>query len=257
MTDPRGNGPPSRTQRHRSATVQTVAGVLAASDRAPAAARAWFYDEQWLRTAVGTGEDHTLYRAERDVLPPRRGTVEWRFDRVSYLAGDLPSGELNRSTGHWNPATQWEVFQVDAGEVVLVVRAPGPGRPTELVRCGPGSVLPLLPGSWHLTYVWRGPAVVVNAYSVTAEHADPNGKYFTRRPLRCGLRRDGSGVAVFRDPADPAQDCGDPVWRVAAQRAETDPELPPLEAVFGGDPDGRLLARLEESCARLEQRIGG
>ena len=145
------------------------------------------------------------------------------------------------------------MFQVDAGEVVIVVRRPGSGRPTELVRCGPGSVLPLLPGSWHLTYVWRGPAVVTNAYSVTPEHADPAGKYFTRGPVRCGLRRDLSGVVVFRDGSAPAQDRGEPVWRVAAERLG--PGLPPLEDVFAGDPEGTLLSLLEDSCARLDRRI--
>ena len=242
-------------QRQQSVTVQTVAGVLAASDRAPDGTRVWFHEEPWLRAAV-RDSDHTLYRAERDVLPPRRGSAEGRLDRVRYPAGDLPSGELNRSTGHWNPAEQWEVFQVDAGEVVIVVREPGADRPTELVRCGPGSVLALPPGSWHLTYVWRDPAVVTNAYSVTPEHADPAAKYFSRGPLRCGLRRNGSGVLVFRDPADPAQDCGEPVWRSAEERAGADPGFPPLEEVFAADPDGQLLARLEDSCARLEQRIG-
>src|SRR2546430_11564439 len=131
-------------------TVQTLANVFAASDRAPAGARAWFHDEQRLR-ATGLAAEHVLYRAERDVQPPLRGTVEWRLDRVTYPAHDLPSGELNRSTGHWNPAGQWEVFRVDAGEVVIVVRAPGPERTTELVHCGPGSIPPLPPRPWHPT----------------------------------------------------------------------------------------------------------
>jgi hypothetical protein len=232
-------------------TVQTLANVFAASDRAPAGARAWFHDEPRLRAAVLAAE-HVLYRAERDVLPPVRGTVEWRLDRVTYPADDLPSGELNRSTGHWNPAGQREVFRVDAGEVVIVVRAPGPEQPTELVHCGPGSMLPVLPGSWHLTYVWHGPAIVTNAYTVTADHPGPDGKYFTRPPVRCGLHRGGAGVVVLRDRTDPDQDRGEPVWRTAEQQRRFDPELPSLEAVFTDDPDGRLLARLEECCARIE-----
>jgi hypothetical protein len=246
-------------QRHGETMVQTVSRVLAGSDSVPHAFRAYFHDEARLRRAIGR-TDHLLYRADRDPLPPRAGTDdgageprEWRLDRVFYPAEDLPTGELNRSTGHWNPAGQWEVFQVDRGEVVLVVRAPGPGRPTELVRCGPGTVLALLPGSWHLTYVWRGPAVVTNAYSVAAEHLRPGDKYFTRGPLRCGLRRDRGEVVVFRDEADPVQDSGPPVWRAAAEGALAG--VPPLEAVFAGFPDeGELMARLEGHCARLEQR---
>jgi hypothetical protein len=251
-------------QQERIVTRQTLAAVLAASDRAADGARAWFLDESRLRAAAQDG-DQLLYEAERDILPPVRGIAEWRLDRVWYPAADLPTGELNRSTGHWNGTDQWEVFQVDSGEVVIVVRAPGSGRPIELVRCAPGSVLPLPPGCWHLTYVWRGPAVVTNAYSVTADQPGPEVKYFTRRSVRCALRRAGSGVVVVRDPdgertdrdgAEPAQDGGDPVWRDAEQPARIDPLLPALEEVFAGDPDGRLLARLEESYARLGQRTG-
>ena len=251
---------------HRSAasTAQTLSRVLDGSAGAPEACRAYFHDEPALR---GAG-DRELYRAERDVLPPRDGVLDdgtgprrWRLDRVRYPAADLPSGELNRSTGHWNPAGQWEVFQVDAGEVVLVVRAPGPGRATELVRCGPGTVVPLLPGSWHLTYVWRGPAVVTNAYSVPEAPERPGEKYFTRGPLRCGLRRERGRVVVFRDAADPVQDDGPPVWRAAPPRPE--PGIPDLASVFAGDIAGERMARLEHACARLrngrarvEQRIG-
>lgn len=245
-------------QRSAASTVQTLSLVLDGSDSAPADCRVYFHDEPALRRAA----DRELYRAERDVLPPRDGVFDdgagprrWRLDRVRYPAADLPSGELNRSTGHWNPVEQWEVFQVDAGEVVLVVRAPGPGRPTELVRCGPGTVVPLRPGSWHLTYVWRGPAVVTNAYSVPVEPERPGEKYFTRGPLRCGLRRERGEVVVFRDADDPAQDAGPPVWTTAPALEETG--IPDLASVFAGDTTGQRMVRLEEACARLEQRIGG
>lgn len=246
-------------RRSGQSKVQTVSGVLDGSDGAPDAFRVFFHDEPGLRAAVAA-EDHVLYRAERDVLPGRPGLLDggdgprqWRLDRVRYPAADLPTGELNRSTGHWNPVEQWEVFQVDSGEVVLVVRAPGPGRPIELVRCGPGTVLPLLPGSWHLTYVWRGPAVVTNAYSVPVGRERPGEKYFRRGPLRCGLRREGAEVVVFRDAPDPVQDSGPPVWRSAEQQVGTD--VPPLESVFAGDAAGGRMALLEEHCARLGQRI--
>lgn len=247
-----------RMQRNGDIKVQTIREVLEDGEVVPVAFRAYFHDERRLRATVEDA-DHVLYRAQRDVLAPRSGADghgrpprRWRLDRVFYPAEDLPSGELNRSTGHWNPSDQWEIFQVDRGEVVLVVRAPGPGRPTELVRCGAGTVLPLLPGSWHLTYVWQGPAVVTNAYSVTAEHAAPEKKYFTRGPLRCGLRREGREVVVFRDLTDPVQDNGPPVWQSAEPRGASD--LPPLESVFADGPaaDG-LMARLEEHFVRLER----
>ncbi len=246
-------------KRYRDSVIQTVSGVLAAADRRPGTVRPYFHDEPTLRAAA-RARDHVLYRAERDVWPaataePDHGPHrEWRVDRVSYPAGDLPSGELNRSTGHWNPDDQWEIFQVDRGEVVLLARLPGPGRPTELIRCGPGSRVTLLPGSWHLTYVWHGPAVVTNAYNITHGHQVGPEKYFTRPTLRCGLRRDGSRVTVFRDPTDPLQDAGAPVWRVAVDQA---PRLPPLESLFAGTGRAtRSVSTLEDHCARLEQRIG-
>jgi hypothetical protein len=239
-------------QRQVDSVTQTVSKVLAAGARSQAEFRAYFYDEPRLRGQV-RGREHVLYRARRDILPPRLGaghdgvTTEWRIDQVHYPAAGLPSGELSRSTGHWNPGDQWEIFQVDQGEVVLVVRLPGPGRRTELIRCAPGTVLTVAPGSWHLTYVWRGPAVVTNAYSVSRSHNGHAAKYFTRPTLRCGLRLEGTEVVVFRDEADPTQDSGAPVWRVATLADGRGPGLPPLATLFAADG----AAWLEDHCAGL------
>ena len=59
---------------------------------------------------------------------------------------------------------------------------------------------------------------------------------------------------VFRDESDPAQDAGAPVWRDAVPLEASG--IPDLVSVFDGDPGGQQMARLEEACAGLEQRIG-
>jgi len=243
--------------KRQDCVMQTVSGVLAAADRRPAPLRPYFYDEPALRAAVRT-RDHLLYRAERDVWPPSRAESddrpvrEWRLDRVRYPVADLPSGELIRSTGHWNPDDQWEIFQVDQGEIVMLVRRPGSARPAELIRCGPGSHVTLLPGSWHLTYVWRGPAVVTNAYNVSTAHRAGAEKYFCRPSLRCGLRRYGARVAVFRDEADPLQDAGPLEWRDAEPAAS----LPPLESLFARLDRAAAASTVERYVSALEERIG-
>jgi len=178
---------------------QTLRGVLAASDQAPSEFRACFYREQVLREYL-LGQDLVLYEAERDIVEPAvtaGSGAYWRVDRVHYPGVDLPSGEPDRSTGHWNPADQWEVFEVERGEVVLLARQPGPGRQVELVHCDAGSVVVLRPGVWHLTYAPAGPATVSNAYT-SGTPGGHDGKYFRRRStIRCGLYREGDSVAVY------------------------------------------------------------
>lgn len=186
---------------------RTLKQLLAVSDTASRDARAFLYDETRLREAA-RGAGRILYRAERDVCLPRTVTaadgteVCWRLDRVRYASADLPTGELNRSLGHWNAAHQWEVFEVEHGEVAMVVAVAGTGS-ADVVCCQAGSLVCLRPGSWHLTYVLSGPAVVSNAYSapVSAARTEaPARKYFSRAPVRLGLRRNGEGVTVFADP---------------------------------------------------------
>lgn len=227
---------------------QTLRGVLAGSDRAAPELRACFYREHVLREHL-LDRDLVLYEAHRDIVEPTYtpgfGRC-WRVDRVHYPGVDLPSGEPNRSTGHWNPTDQWEVFEVERGEAVLLTRMPGPGHPVELVHCAAGSVVVLRPGAWHLTYAPAGPASVSNAYTASRQ-GNHDGKYFSRHPtIRCGLYRDGDRAAVYQPDTD-----ADPiVHRTAQPRQTVLPGLPTLAELFGADHDAATVARFEEYCAR-------
>jgi len=183
--------------------------VLADSEAAAPQLRAFFYDEAALQ-ASARHRDRALYTAERDVRAPRTvrlprgGVLTWHLDRVHYPAGDLPSGELNRSVGHWNPRDQWEIFSAEQGEVAIVVTSASTGR-VELVHCKSGEAACVRPGSWHLTYVLEGPAVVANLYCEPGgtgqqnSHRDQTAKYFTRPTVHVGLRRTGGHPEVFAD----------------------------------------------------------
>jgi hypothetical protein len=223
---------------------QTLRDVLAASDQAAPEFRACFHREQVLRGHLRS-RDLVLYEAHRDIVEPvstARLGGRWRVDRVRYPGVDLPSGELSRSTGHWNPLDQWEVFEVERGEIVLLVRMPGPGQPVELVRCTAGSVVVLRPGAWHLTYAPAGPATVSNAYTSDIDGGH-DGKYFSRRStIRCGLYRDGDRIAVYQPDADPV------VRRIAQPRRTMLPGLPRLAQLFGDDCAQTAVARFEEYC---------
>jgi hypothetical protein len=224
---------------------QTLGDVLAGSDHATSEFRACFYREQVLREHL-RDSDLVLYEARRDIVEPAmtaRFGGWWRVDRVDYPGVDLPSGELDRSTGHWNPADQWEVFEVERGEVVLLIRMPGPGQPVELVHCTAGSVVVLRPGAWHLTYAPAGPASVSNAYT-SGMDGGHDGKYFSRRStVRCGLYRDGERVAVYQSGPGPI------VRRTAQPRRTVLPGLPTLAELFGVGHDPAAVARFEEYCA--------
>jgi hypothetical protein len=201
-----------------------LADVWAASEAVPYPLRAFFYDEPALRAHPGAGQ-HVLYEAVRDAAPPHRAATGgepalWRLDQVFYPAVPLPSGEMNRSVGHWNPPGQREVFEVQQGRVALLVRRRQPGSAVEMFDCAPGALVPIPPGSWHVTYVLQGPAVVANVYSAMVQPPpeparEVRGKYFNSPPVRVGLRcASGAmlgapvpsggpdGVVLFGDPAD-------------------------------------------------------
>lgn len=168
--------------------------VLAAAEKAEPAYRPYFQSEERLRDEASG--DHVLYRARRDIERAfadvgRRCT--WRIDQLEISADDLPSGELNRSVGHWNPADQVEVFQIDEGAVVMVLASPGASS-VSVLRCPQGSLVALRPEMWHLTYAVEGRAVVSNIYSQSAEKR--GAKYFTRSPVRVGVRRGSNGIEV-------------------------------------------------------------
>src|SRR6185437_509380 len=93
-------------------------------------------DREAALAAVAGGADPVLYRAWRGVLPPREstppaerdagpGSLAWLADLVVYQDGTLPGGEPFRSTGHWNPDGQLEVFQALSGRVLIVAAGVG------------------------------------------------------------------------------------------------------------------------------------
>jgi hypothetical protein len=195
----------------------------------------FFADSAAVAAAVADGCNPQLYYAARDVLPPRvtmRGSGEqlgagagsWSADLVVYQDGTLPGGEPFRSTGHWNPADQLEIFQVLSGRVLMLSSSIGESGGQSYVwfqecRAGDLAVVPF--GAWHMTYVLDGPAMVFNIYSgpsgaggngaristahnVSAKYRSPRG------PAEIAVTRSGTGFA-FALSAKWRQACGDPV----------------------------------------------
>ncbi|MEU8151930.1 hypothetical protein [Nonomuraea sp. NPDC048901] len=143
--------------------------------------------------------DRVLYCAHRDV----RGDITCAdgaaiadgicpLDTVRYAGGVLATGEVVRSIGHWNPADQWEIFEVQQGSVTLLVQQL-PGAPIHLIRGLPGEMYYLAPGSWHTTYVACDDAVVSNVYLYSRTDAS-EGKYMSDcRPPAATLRQNANG----------------------------------------------------------------
>ena len=227
-----------------SIVTRTVARVLADSDAAPSHARCFFYDEPRLR-ASAQAHDQVLYRAERDARPARTvlgadgSPHTWRLDRVTYPEDDLPTGELARSVGHWNPPGQSEIFEVIQGEII-VLTAMRTG-PVELVRCQEGCAVSLRPGTWHLTYVQRGPAVVANIYTDLVRPAA--GKYFRGSTVRVGLRRDAGEIITFAAQPAPAI-----VWRQAPSTQDIIGDHATLEALLASPAVADMLKDPQLHC---------
>jgi hypothetical protein len=145
--------------------------------------------------------------------------------------GHLSTGDLGRSVGHWNPPGQSEIFEVSQGEIVVLTTL-GTG-PVELIRCPQGSAVRLRQGSWHLTYVLRGPAVVANIYTEAVRSAA--GKYFSGPTVRVGLRRDAGEITTFTAQPTPAI-----VWRQAPSSQDIIGDHATLEALLTSLPSGRM-----------------
>ncbi|MDN3354206.1 hypothetical protein [Actinomadura sp. DC4] len=178
------------------------------------------------------GYDPVLYHAIRDFLPPREkaskrcvpaGTPEHAAaesrdhifaDLVVYQPGTLPGGEPFRSTGHWNLPGQLEIFQTLTGRVAMLVGGyTRDGRPFLYEQvCGPGDLMAVPFGIWHVTYVLDGPAVVFNlttevgdAGSVVAHPGEE--KYHRASPIAVTACRDsgrhsyvGEGLDLWGRP---------------------------------------------------------
>jgi hypothetical protein len=158
--------------------------------------------------------DPVLYTAWRDVLPPRQAAgTEWFADLVLYQPGELPGGELHRSTGHWNAPAQLEVFQTVSGRTLMITaRRDSSGAPVlRYQECGPGSLAAVPFGAWHLTLVLDGPAAVFNLYcdlpgagpagapaAAAARQAATSGqaKYRTGPAVEITARRAGHGFTL-------------------------------------------------------------
>jgi hypothetical protein len=175
------------------------------------------------------GHDPLLYTAHRDVLPPRTACgSDWFADLVEYQPGQLPGGELIRSTGHWNTPTQLEIFQTLVGRVLMLAAwRTGSGEPVlTYQRCDAGELAVIPFGGWHLTLVLDGPAAVFNFYTdLPAETAPPHqapaagdrGKYRRAAPVELTAVRARDGFAITGS-ADglavwgAAQSVSEPAW---------------------------------------------
>jgi hypothetical protein len=179
-------------------------------------------DRESALAAVAGGTDPVLYRAWRGVLPPRESTplaerdvpdgLSWLADLVVYQDGTLPGGEPFRSTGHWNPDGQLEVFQVLSGRVLIVAAGTSATgrRYVQYQECGAGDVAVVPLAAWHLTYALDGPAMVFNTYTSQGRGgalvAAGASKYCSGRgPVPVAAVRKGSSFAFTWGTSGPAE----------------------------------------------------
>ncbi|MGH3867782.1 MAG: hypothetical protein ACRDQ4_16970 [Pseudonocardiaceae bacterium] len=210
----------------REDTARRLSDLLSGIPEDGCAASAHLADVTAARAAVARGDNPVLYRAYRDVLPPRAkhhahcltgsaGTDYWFADLVIYQGGELPgSRELARSIGHWNTAVQLEVFQCLSGRVLMLSsECDATGQlGLRYQVCGPGDVTVIPFGAWHLTVVLAGPAAVFNIY--TDAHTLAHGrtsrdaaghdrlKYHSRAGVKVVVIRRGDSIALTGDPAE-------------------------------------------------------
>jgi hypothetical protein len=170
-----------------------------------------------------------------------------------YRSGTLPNCEPYRSTGHWNGASQVEVFQPLTGRILLLVAGTGLARHYAYWQvCGPGDLALVPIGAWHLTYVLDGPAAVFNIYTDGIQRHDPGppaepagGNKYDRgaAPMIAAQRRGESFVVVSPPGAEPAAAPSVP-WLA--------PLIPPqttlAEFYLRAEPD-RLIALSDQAWA--------
>lgn len=222
----------------RAGTARRLSDLLTGIPGDGGTASAHLADVAAARAAVARGHNPVLYRAYRDVLPPRTtpgghdltsraGTGSWFADLVIYQGGALPGGrELVRSVGHWNTPVQLEVFQCLRGRVLILSTTPARCGLTYQV-CGPGDMAVMEFGAWHLTTVLSGPASVFNIYtdidSLADEHTSRDAaqhdglKYHSRAAVKIAVIRSGKGVALAGEPAQlsaysPIRKASTPRW---------------------------------------------
>jgi hypothetical protein len=145
--------------------------------------------------------DPVLYTAWRGALPPKLASgTEWFADLVIYQPGELPGGELYRSTGHWNSPRQLEVFQTVSGRTLMITAwRDSDGDPVlRYQECGRGGLAAVPIGAWHLTLVLDGPAAVFNLYCdlPSTGPAGPAGAAAARHAATCEQEKYRSGPAV-------------------------------------------------------------
>jgi hypothetical protein len=218
--------------------------------------------------------DPVLYTAWRDVLPPRQAAgTEWFADLVIYQPGELPGGELNRSTGHWNSPSQLEIFQTASGRTLMITSwRDHDGKPVlRYQECGPGQLAAVPFGAWHLTLVLDGPATVFNLYcdlpgagpahsagGATARQAatGEQEKYRSGPAVEITARRAGRGFTLTGSERGlrtwgPGQPAGEPGWlRAAIGEAP----LPAFFATAAPDTLDRLGGQARQSLAAASRR---
>ncbi len=175
-------------------TDRRLSGLL---DHHRSPGRAVFLTEEALRRAGNS--DPVLYTAWRDVLPPKLSSgTEWFADLVIYQPGELPGGELYRSTGHWNSPAQLEVFQTVSGRTLMITAwRDSDGDPVlRYQECGPGGLAAVPFGAWHLTLVLDGPAAVFNLYCDLPGASPAGSAAAARNPATCEQEKYRSGPAV-------------------------------------------------------------
>lgn len=234
-----------------------VSDALGAAKRT---GKAIFYAEDLLSDSPWAGAQ-VLYRAVRDLMQPRivsesdEARHTWRIDRVFYTGESLPTGEYDRSIGHWNGAAQHEAFHVDEGCVLMIVLSPEPGSAPHLVKAEAGSIVFVPPGGWHLTYACDGPSTVTNVY--TDEHEsrpEANGdgykaKYSRGQPVPLGLRTSQNGPVLFGCLSELPR-----IIRQVALPQENLDRLPAFTDLFACDSPDYHFAQLEKASEQYASR---